>query len=286
MLFHGQDDRALRQAAVAGTFYPDSPVLLRQMVEELLENANPPKPKGKILGLACPHAGYQYSGFVAAHGYKLLRGLRYEVVVVMAPSHQEHFVGASIFPGRAYETPLGSMESDRELAHALAHASEFANLSWYGHRSEHSLEVQLPFLQVVLPGVPIVPIVIGEYDEEFCSGFGKALARCLAGRRALLVASTDLYHGYSYDDCIVTDEATLSRVLDWDIAGLCRGLELGQYQACGGGPLVTAMVALRQLGANRAQVVARSNSADVVGERGGWTVGYAAIVFTQEGAGD
>lgn len=285
MLFHGRDSEAIREPAVAGAFYPDSPVLLRRMLTELLENANPPKVEGEILGLACPHAGYQYSGFVAAHGYKLVEGERYDVVVVLAPSHQEYFRGASVFPGRAYSTPLGTVEVDQQLAHALAHASDEANLSWYGHRSEHSLEVQLPFIQIVLPGVKIVPVVIGEYDYTFCREFGEALARVVKGRKALLVASTDLYHGYSYDACVTTDDATLSRIVDWDVEELCRGLETGRYQACGGGPVVVSMIALRELGANRAQIVARTNSADVTGERGGWTVGYASIVFTRTDEG-
>ncbi len=281
MLFGNRETEAVREPAVAGAFYPDSPVLLRRMLTELLENANPPSVPGEILGLACPHAGYQYSGFVAAHGYKLVQGREYEAVVVLAPSHQEYFRGASVFPGRAYATPLGTVEVDQELAHELTHASENANLSWYGHRSEHSLEVQLPFLQMVLPGVKIVPVVIGEYDLEFCSEFGGALGCTLEGRNVLLVASTDLYHGYSYEDCVATDDATLSRVVDWDIEELCRGLETGRYQACGGGPLVAMMLALRHLGATHAQVVARTNSADVTGERGGWTVGYAAIAFSK-----
>ncbi|MDZ7374111.1 MAG: AmmeMemoRadiSam system protein B [candidate division KSB1 bacterium] len=280
MLVEGADSEVVREPAVAGAFYPDSAVLLQRTVTELLENANPPKVPGEVVGLACPHAGYQYSGFVAAHGYKTIQGRSYDVAVILAPSHQEYFRGASVFPGRGYATPLGIAEVDRELAHRLAHASENAQLSWFGHRSEHSLEVQLPFLQVVQPDLKIVPVVIGEYDREFCEEFGQALAQVLSGRKALLVASTDLYHGYSYDDCVAIDDATLGRVLDWDAAGLCEGLESGRYQACGGGPLVVTMVAARELGANRVHIVARTNSADVVGERGGWTVGYAAIVFS------
>ena len=281
MLFDDQTAAGVREPAVAGAFYPGSPTSLRMMLQDLLDAAKPDPVLGEIMGLACPHAGYQYSGLVAAHGYKLLMGKNFDVVFVLAPSHQEYFRGASVFPGRAYKTPLGIVPVDTELAHKVAHASEFASLSWYGHRGEHALEVQLPFLQMVLTDLRIVPIVIGEFDYEICTDLGRALASVARGRRALFVASTDLYHGYSYEECVSTDERTLRKIVSWDVQGLCDGLLTGVYQACGGGPVATSMIALRELGANHAEVVTYTNSADVTGERGGWTVGYAAVAFSK-----
>ena len=281
MLFDDQTAAGVREPAVAGAFYPGSPTSLRMMLQDLLDAAKPDPVPGEIMGLACPHAGYQYSGLVAAHGYKLLMGKNFDVVFVLAPSHQEYFRGASVFPGRAYKTPLGIVPVDTELAHKVAHASEFASLSWYGHRGEHALEVQLPFLQMVLTDLRIVPIVIGEFDYEICTDLGRALASVARGRRALFVASTDLYHGYSYEECVSTDERTLRKIVSWDVQGLCDGLLTGVYQACGGGPVATSMIALRELGANHAEVVTYTNSADVTGERGGWTVGYAAVAFSK-----
>ena len=281
MLFDDQTAAGVREPAVAGAFYPGSPTSLRMMLQDLLDAAKPDPVPGEIMGLACPHAGYQYSGLVAAHGYKLLMGKNFDVVFVLAPSHQEYFRGASVFAGRAYKTPLGMVPVDTELAHKVAHASEFASLSWYGHRGEHALEVQLPFLQMVLTDLRIVPIVIGEFDYEICTDLGRALASVARGRRALFVASTDLYHGYSYEECVSTDERTLRKIVSWDVQGLCDGLLTGVYQACGGGPVATSMIALRELGANHAEVVTYTNSADVTGERGGWTVGYAAVAFSK-----
>jgi hypothetical protein len=147
------------------------------------------------------------------------------------------------------------------------------------HRREHSLEVELPFLQKVLEGFKILPVMMGDQSPQACQILAEALARVCRGKRLLFLASSDLYHGYSYEECVAVDARTLGFIERYDPEGLAEAIERGQAQACGGGPVVVVMTAARELGANRAKMLYHTNSNDVTGERGGYVVGYGAAVF-------
>jgi len=270
--------REIRRPMVAGQFYPDDPAMLRAQVDALLEETPIEDLDGEILGLVAPHAGYPYSGAVAAYAYRQVKGERFDVVVVLAPSHAERFVGTSVYTGKGYETPLGVVPVNGELADRIVSAGDPIQASTAGHRTEHALEVQLPFLQRTLEDLAIVPIVMGGISVEMCRALADAVVSATEGMRVLIVASSDLYHGYSYRECLETDRRTLEAIERFDPEDLCRGM-MRQYQACGGGPIAAALFASRAMGADRAQVVSRTNSNDVTGMRDGYVVGYAAVAI-------
>lgn len=275
----------VRKPAVAGQFYPaDGGTLASQMAAWLEDGPVIPVP-GTIRGICVPHAGYIYSGATAAAAYRAVGRQQIDLVVVLAPSHRDYFTGATIYPGSAYATPLGEMQIDREAAADLVRSCADFSLSEQGHGAEHSLEVQLPFLQTLFPAARLLPVVIGAYDWPACERMGRALGRLLRGRRALVVASTDLYHGDSYTDCQASDAATIKAFLAMQPRALCRGLLAEQIQACGGAGVVVMQQALLESGPIEARLAAATNSNDVLQQRGGYVVGYAAALFYQtEGA--
>jgi AmmeMemoRadiSam system protein B/AmmeMemoRadiSam system protein A len=269
----------VRKPAVAGQFYPADPARLRADIKGYLDKANGIDLE-EVLGISVPHAGYPYSAQVAAAGYKTVSGKTFDLIVVLAPSHQDYFQGGSIYPGEAYETPLGRMEVDRTAAAQLDALSPHFTCSEKGHGArEHSLEVQLPFIQELFPHSRLLPIVLGSFDWSSCEAMGKALAKVLQGRRALLVASTDLYHGYSYAECRKSDDATLAAFVRLNPRTLCEGLLNETFQACGGGPVTVLQVAASQNGNIQGKVIGRTNSNDVTGEKSGYVVGYAAVAY-------
>jgi len=288
----------IRPSAVAGQFYPKRASELRLQVEDLLARACDAEIEGEIRGLIAPHAGYAFSGQTAAAAYRQIRGRTYDTAVVMAPSHRDVCDGVSIFPGDGYETPLGVVPVDVEMIDRLleedaslkksstGHAVGASQSPSCGHSGEHAVEVQIPFLQIVLPqGLRLLPIVMDCRSFETCRRLADALVRASEGRRILIVASSDLYHGYSREACVKSDDHTLETLESADPQRFSDALEKEMALACGGGPIVTMMEAARQLGASQALVVARTNSGEVTGERAGYVVGYgAALLYSPERA--
>ncbi|NLP12003.1 AmmeMemoRadiSam system protein B [bacterium] len=270
-------DTGIRQPVVAGQFYPDRPEELRRQVRALMEQAERVDDGAAVMGLIVPHAGYIYSGAMAARGYRQVQGEDYQVVLVLSPSHRDTFTGATIYPGEAYQSPLGPVAIDRNLAAQIVRQCPGIQFSQLGHREEHSLEVQLPFIQVALPEVPIVPIMVGSYDWPMLQKMADGLAAVLKSRRALLIASSDLYHGYSYEACEKANTATIQAIQAMKPQTLCEGFLSDRYQACGGGPISLMTTVLVKLGATKAVLLGRTNSNDVTGQRGGYVVGYAAM---------
>ncbi len=274
----------LRKSAVAGRFYPAEAGKLRAELVRCLEKAPASSLQGEILGISVPHAGYNYSARTAAYAYKAVSGRTYDLIIILAPSHQEYFTGATIHPGEAYETPLGRIAIDHDAAVRLNRTCNLFRLSETGHGDrEHSLEVQLPFVQQLFPGTPLLPIMVGVCDWNSCQRMGKALAAVLAGRRALIIASTDLYHGYSYNECLASDAATLAAFTRMNPQALHEGLASERYRACGGAPVVLMQVAALARGRCAATIVASTNSGIVTGDKSGYIVGYAAgLYYLQE----
>jgi AmmeMemoRadiSam system protein B/AmmeMemoRadiSam system protein A len=273
----------IRRPVVAGMFYPSNPHELGSLVHTYIGNVEKEHIDGRIVALISPHAGYAYSGQVAAHAYKLLEGMEFDDVVVIAPSHRVYFVGASIYDGEGYETPLGIVPIDRELSRRISQQSKIIKYVPQAHAREHSLEVQIPFLQSVLGKFNLVPMVIGDWNFDVCRQLSQAIIRSIEGRRVIIIASSDLTHSNNYQKVVEQDEILSHHIQQFDITGLEGDLRKGRCQACGGGPMLVAMMAAKGLGANRGKVLKLNNSGDVTGMKrpGNYVVGYMAAVFYQ-----
>jgi AmmeMemoRadiSam system protein B len=258
-------------------WYPSSPEALRAEVSEYIDRAPALDLPGKVIGLIAPHAGYFFSGHVAGASYRQVRGQEYETVVLVGPDHQGLALGDLAFADfDAWHSPLGDVPVDRELIGAL---TERVGLRRIGRDTEHSLELQLPFLQIALAGFKLVPILIGDQSPALMCELGVAIADLVRDRRALLVASTDLSHYQPYQVAKELDENTLQYVLKVDPQGLARAVASGRVQACGGGPVAAVLYAARELGARQAHLVKYANSGDVWEDKSR-VVGYAAVVLT------
>jgi AmmeMemoRadiSam system protein B/AmmeMemoRadiSam system protein A len=280
----------IRKPAVAGTFYPDQPTALAKTIAEMLAKTAKPAIDGHIIGLVSPHAGYIYSGPVAAFGYKALQGLQYRDVIVIAPCHVETFPGAAVYPGDAYAIPLGNVAIDNELSRKIASYSKNVTLSEVGHRvvgrgGEHSLEVQLPFLKTMLGDFKLVAIVMGSQDMETCKSLADAIAAACKGRDdILIVASSDLSHYHDAKAAKRLDTLIVESINNYDYDNLYEELADQKVEACGGGPIIAMMMAAQKLGATKASVVKYANSGDITGDNSA-VVGYlSAVIFKGESA--
>jgi AmmeMemoRadiSam system protein B len=272
--------QVLRRPSVAGTWYPDDPARLVAELEGYLGRVEVDEITRPLRAVIAPHAGLMYSGPVAAYAYTLARRSRCSSIVMVGPSHFVPFEGVSIWPGGAWATPLGAVTIDRSLAEALkAESPDIVELP-EAHRREHSLEMQLPFVAHLFPGVPIVPMVMGRQTRDTAFALGGALARAVAARApdALLVASSDLSH---YEDASVAqslDGTVIRRVESMDPGGLMDALEAEPRHACGGGPMVAVLDAAGRLGATEARLLQYADSGDVSGDKSS-VVGYMAAAI-------
>jgi AmmeMemoRadiSam system protein B/AmmeMemoRadiSam system protein A len=277
--------KEIREPILAGTWYPEKPEALSRDIKRYLENAKKEKVEGDVLALVCPHAGYMYSGQVAAHAYKLVEGKTFETVVVLAPSHQALFQGASIIPQGGFRTPLGTVPIDTEFSKELMERRKEVKSIPEAHAREHSLEIQIPFLQTVLKSFKLVPIVMEPYwNWETCEAVATGIAETARGKNVLLIASSDLSHFHSYEQAVTLDKIVLNDIDRFDAEGLRRNLKGNRAEACGGGPIIAVMLAARALGANRGKVLTYRNSGDVGGDRSR-VVGYGAGVFYRAAGG-
>ncbi|MGQ9647000.1 MAG: AmmeMemoRadiSam system protein B [Thermodesulfobacteriota bacterium] len=281
----GMRMKEIREPAVAGMFYPDKPDVLSREVKQYLEKAQKEKLEGEIVALVSPHAGYMYSGQVAAYAYKQIEGKSFETVVVVAPSHRALFKGASLYDRGGYRTPLGVVPIDTELSKKMMEKRKEIQFIPEAHAEEHSLEVQIPFLQVVLKPFKLIPIVMEPYwSWETCQSLATAIAETVGGKNVLLIASSDLSHFHSYQKAVELDRIVLGHIERFDPEGLNHDLKQGRCEACGGGPIISIMLAAKALGANKGKVLKYLNSGDVTGDRSR-VVGYAAGVFYKTAGG-
>jgi AmmeMemoRadiSam system protein B len=269
----------IREPAVAGMFYAADPAQLHRDLDELFQTAKPPALNGTLVALISPHAGYVYSGSTAAIGYKLLSSRQFDTVVVVGPSHREYFRGVSVYGGDAYRTPLGDVPIDAELRNELVAQSDAITISSVGHRAEHSVEVQVPFLQKVMRDFLFLPIVMGDQRRALCDTLAQALASALRGRNALLIASSDLSHYHPHDLAVQLDQRVIREIEAQNPDNLMKKLETNEVEACGGGPIVAVMKAAKALGADRAHILHHCTSGDITGEKDA-VVGYLSAALT------
>ncbi len=283
-----ENDSDTRKPAVAGLFYPASAGELTKTIAELYSEVDKTPIDGHPLALIVPHAGYPYSGQVAAKAYKLLEGRQYDTVVILSPSHTVFFKGSSVYDGDGYRTPLGVVETDKDMSEALASIHPSIDLGRRGHatgstRGEHALEVQLPFLQVVLGSFKLVAVVMGDQETDTVRPLGEALAAVLKDTNSLMIASSDLSHFHPEKEARRLDQAVQKAVEKFDSDGLLETLESGKGEACGGSPMAAVMIAARRLGAAGVKPLGYATSGEITGDFDS-VVGYlsAAIVTSKE----
>jgi MEMO1 family protein len=273
---------AVRPAVCAGTWYPADADALRLAVDAYLAGVEPIA--DRVRAVVSPHAGLQYSGAIAARAYGAVSGQRYDVVVLVGPSHFHRFEGAAVWGQGSFDTPLGALTVDTGLAADLRAAAPLVRESPRVHEREHSLEMQLPFLARLFPDVPILPLLVGHQQAATVAALGNALAQVLHGREPLLVASSDLSHYQDRDTAARLDAVVVRHVERNDPDGLQASLTADPSHACGGGPIVAVMHAARRLGGTHARVLGYGDSGDVTGDTS-QVVGYLSAAFGEFGDG-
>jgi len=292
---------SVKEPEFAGQFYPAPKEELLMLIDSFLENVPPQPASGDIFMLISPHAGYGYSGQTAAFGYKLIKNKNYKTVIILGTSHHQVFNGAALYGQGSFVTSLGTINVDEEFVKSVLGKDPGVFRDDSAFSSEHSVEVQLPFLQKVLPnfsaterggsanyyGWKIVPVVVGDCSLKTCEKIALLFKEAIGQRQDILVVvSTDLYHGYDPQEADIVDEFTLDLIKKMDYQGLYYALRDGKAQACGGFAAVVALNIAKELGMQRLKVLNHTNSAIVTGKlaKGNWTVGYASCaVMRQEG---
>ena len=284
-------DADIREPAVAGKFYPDSASKLKLAIEKFLQEAVPAKAADAV-AIIVPHAGYIYSGQICADAFRQVKDKQYDVIVILGTNHTSpRFEKISLHPGTGFRTPLGIAPIEREVVSQLLAADPGdCVLDKSLHAREHSVEVVVPFVQVVFPEAKIVPVVVGSPDVAMCTRFGQAMAKVLKNKRALIVASSDLSHYPGAEDAVAVDKETLKAITKLDPAALHSVIQSRMNKripklitcACGEAPIMAAMAAAKSLGATRGLVVSYANSGDVsIGDLSE-VVGYGAVVLTKD----
>ncbi|MBN2086538.1 MAG: AmmeMemoRadiSam system protein B [Anaerolineales bacterium] len=271
----------IRPSPIAGTWYSSNPDALADQLDGFLLAARPPKPSGELIGVIVPHAGHRYSGAVAAQAFRLMRGLTPEIVAVVSPMHTPAPDRLVTSGHDAYQTPLGIIPVDADAVRALHAALETrSGLRLFPLRNdrEHSLEIELPFLQRVLGEFRLLPVMILDPQESTAHALGSALAETLAGRRVLLVASSDLSHFYPDPAARKLDAEMMRRIAAFDPSAVIRAEEEEAAFACGRAAVAAVLWAAKGLGADLVTPVAYGNSGDVTGDRSS-VVGYGAAAI-------
>ena len=277
----------VRAPAVAGQFYPADSRMLEQEVKKYIDDTVPVIAANPI-ALILPHAGYIYSGQISADGYRQAIDQKYDTIVILGTNHTSpSFNKISVYAHGAFKTPLGDARIDETVAAALLAKDTDCRENAGVHEHEHSIEVQLPFIQVLFPSATIVPVVIGDSDLTMCTHFGQVLVQCLKGRRALIVASSDLSHYPSYKDAVRVDQQTLNAIVRMEPAffkscvkaPLSEGIQNLMTCACGEAPILACMAAAKLLGATHGIVASYANSGDVSVGNLSQVVGYGAVAL-------
>ena len=280
----------VRKPAVAGQFYPSDRAELSALIDQCYRHPlgpgmGPPAPETSsgAVAVVSPHAGYVYSGPVAAHSYLHVSSMRSpDLIVIVAPNHYGLGSGVATFKEGDWETPLGRMHVDAGAAGAFVDLAEVAAFDPDAHRLEHSLEVQLPFLQRIYgDSVPFLPVSLIFQDIDTAKGVARALAKILRGKKAVLVASSDLTHYEPAEQARKKDTALMSEVLKMDLEGFYSTLDRLGVTACGFGAIATVMEAARSLGLGRAELLKYASSGDTTGDNL-QVVGYGALRFVSQ----
>ncbi|MBN2029346.1 AmmeMemoRadiSam system protein B [bacterium] len=274
-------DPSIRPSTISGTWYPGDGKQLRNAIETYFSKVDIPPVKGEVMALISPHAGYYYSGQVAAYGYKQIVGKTYDVVVVVSPLHRMA-AGAYVSTHVSfYQTPLGNIPVAEKLVDRISQKIDLKRISM---DNEHSLEIQLPFLQVALKSFSLLPVMIGHGDVYGCTELVEVLVDILKSKKCLLVASSDLHHIDRYDEVVKKDQAVAEALSNFQLEGIQEVLSRPDCSVCGRVPITIIVDVAQKLGANKLVVLRQTNSGDVTGEKssGEYTVGYLSAVLVRD----
>jgi AmmeMemoRadiSam system protein B len=275
----------VRPSPIAGQWYPGNPEKLSSSVDHYINDASLPQLDGDIIAIITPHAGHIYSGPVAGYAFAAIRGMKPELVAVISPMHYPYNEPLLTTAHEAYQTPLGVIPVDTQAVELLNHQLEETlgyGLSYVRRDREHSLEIELPFLQrVIEPGFKLLPVMVREQGRKVTRILGKCLSKTLRGRSALLVASTDLSHFYPQDLANQLDTVMLEAIESFDPDAVIQTEEEGRGFACGRGALAAVLWASKDLGADKVQILRHATSGDVTGDTQ-QVVGYGAAVVLRQ----
>jgi AmmeMemoRadiSam system protein B len=272
----------LRPSPIAGLWYEGDPQVLARNVDAYLDQAHLPELEGEVIAVVAPHAGHRYSGPVAGYAFAALRDRTPDVVAILSPFHNYQNAPFLTSGHDAYATPFGAVPIDHASLESLD--AELKSELGYGltritNDSEHSLEIELPFLQRSLASEwKLLPVMVRTQEPTVSQSLGKALAKILQGRNAILVASTDLSHYYSQQTALTLDRAMLAQVEAFDPEGAFDLDRRGKGYACGLGALTAVMWAARELGADRVKILHHATSGDITGDYDA-VVGYGAVAI-------
>ncbi|MEM2759832.1 MAG: MEMO1 family protein [Nitrososphaerales archaeon] len=275
----------VRKPAVAGSFYPASKDELLRMIESCFLHPYGPQKKSpsgidrKIIGMVCPHAGYMYSGPVAAHSYYAASSLNIDLVIMVGPNHYGIGSGVAVMREGSWETPLGSVDVDNKVAESIAKISGIIDFDDAAHSEDHCLEVQLPMLQYIYRQFKIVPIIMWMQDKDTAEGVARAIAEIGKGGNVLLIASSDFTHYEPNEEAHRKDMELIKTILELDVNKYYSVLRRLEVSACGYGAVAVVMIAAKMLGAKNGELLKYATSGDITGSKDS-VVGYGSILFT------
>lgn len=275
----------LREPAVSGIFYPKNPNELKEDIESLFRDSNfgpgylPPSSKNeRIYGMVSPHAGYMYSGAVAAHGYYELSSSNFESALIFGPNHYGLGSDIALTEKGAWETPLGKVEIDSDVAKKIHQDCELVSIDDSAHSRDHCIEVQIPFLQYIKVGLKIVPIILINQGKNTCKKLGGDIYGSIKDRNVIPIASSDLTHYEANNLAHEKDKLLISAILSLDIEKFYSILISFNVTACGYGAIATVMEISKRMGATKGKLLKYATSGDIAGDNKS-VVGYSSILF-------
>ena len=275
----------LREPAVSGIFYPKNPIELREDIESLFRDPNfgpgnlPPSSNNeRIYGMVSPHAGYMYSGAVAAHGYYDLSSSKFESALILGPNHYGLGSEVALMNKGTWETPLGKVEIDSEVAQNIHQNCDIITIDESAHSRDHCIEVQLPFLQYIKGEFKIVPIILINQGKNTCKKLGSDIYESIRDRNLIPIASSDLTHYESNNLAYEKDKLLISAILSLDIEKFYSVLTSFNVTACGYGAIATVMEISKKMGATKGKLLKYATSGDIAGDNKS-VVGYSSILF-------
>lgn len=271
----------IKQPDISVKFYPANPQELTQTIERFFLEVESPDTKGDILVIISPHAGYEFSGRTAAYGFKAIEGKDYDTVIILGPSHYINFRGAALWLKGAFRTPLGDIPIDESLSYSLLLSSSVFSSYPEAFTGEHSVEVQLPFLQTALDNFKIIPIILGYLDFIDCQNLAAVISEVIKDKNCLLIASSDMYHGFNYQEGELIDYYTLSLIKQLKSKELYQRIQEQRAQLCGWAGVITSMLVAKEFGYEQVKVLDYTNSAEVMDKQriGEYCVGYCSVVI-------